>query len=83
MHRWPDDPWVRGSYSFFPPGVGLDERRALAAPAHGRLFFAGEATHTEGASGTIHGAIESGERAAGELLDVLRTPPTGSDHRSR
>ena len=82
VHRWPVDPWVRGSYSFFPPGVGLDERRALAAPVAGRLFFAGEATHAEGASGTVHGAIESGERAARELLDVLRAPTTRKNGRS-
>ena len=79
VHRWPVDPWVLGSYSFFPPGVGLDDRRALAAPVAGRLFFAGEATHTEGASGTIHGAIETGERAARELLAVARAPGTGSN----
>ena len=81
VHRWPVDPWVRGSYSFLPPGVGLDDRRALAAPVGDRLFFAGEATHAGGASGTIHGAIESGERAAGELLDALRAPTARRNRR--
>lgn len=68
VHRWPTDPWVRGSYSYFPVGTGLDDRRALAAPLGGRLFFAGEATHLRGASATVPGAIETGERAARELL---------------
>lgn len=77
VHRWPDDPWVRGSYSFLPPGAGLDDRRALAAPFAGRLFFAGEATHTEGDSSTVPGAIESGERAVAELLAARRARRPG------
>lgn len=81
VHRWPVDPWVRGAYSFFPPGVGLDARRALAAPIDARLFFAGEATHAEGASATIHGAIETGERAARELLAIARASATGPSGR--
>jgi monoamine oxidase len=39
----------------------------LAAPVAGKLFFAGEATSTEGA-GTVDGALVSGTRAARELL---------------
>lgn len=67
VHRWPTDPWVRGGYSFFPTGSGLDDREALAAPVGGRLFFAGEATDTNGSSATVPGAIASGERAAREV----------------
>jgi len=33
----------------------------------GPLHFAGEATHFEGACGTVHGAIETGLRAAAEI----------------
>jgi monoamine oxidase len=68
VHRWTTDPWVRGGYSFLPPGVGLDERRALATPVGGRLFFAGEATDVRGQSGTVAGAIDTGTRAAEEYL---------------
>jgi monoamine oxidase len=68
VHRWTNDPWVRGAYSFLPPGAGLAERRALAAPVEGRLFFAGEATDLAGQSGTIAGAIDTGRRAAEEFL---------------
>jgi monoamine oxidase len=72
VHRWTDDPWTRGAYSFFPPGSGPADRRALAAPLHGRLFFAGEATDTTGQSATVAGAVRSGERAAEELLQARR-----------
>jgi hypothetical protein len=39
----------------------------LAAPAGNTLFFAGEATE-EGLSGTVAAAIQSGHRAAREIL---------------
>jgi monoamine oxidase len=81
VHRWPSDPWVRGGYSFFPPGSGLDDRRTLAAPVDGRLFFAGEATDVDGASATVPGAIATGERAAEEVLAEFRTPG-GTDESS-
>jgi len=41
---------------------------ALAAPIENTLFFAGEATETDGYSGTVHGAIRSGLRCAKEVL---------------
>jgi len=44
---------------------------ALARPVGGRLFFAGEATDTEGATGTVHGAIASGRRAARQVKRAL------------
>jgi monoamine oxidase len=68
VHRWTNDPWVRGGYSYLPPGVGLDERRALATPVDGRLYFAGEATDVRGQSATVAGAIDTGTRAAEEFL---------------
>ncbi len=74
VHRWPTDPWTRGAYSFFPPGVGLAERQALAAPVDDQLFFAGEATDTVGQSATVAGAIDSGNRAADEILGALQDP---------
>jgi monoamine oxidase len=36
------------------------------------LFFAGEATASTIESGTVAGALQSGERAANEVLDALR-----------
>ena len=46
---------------------GLIICAVLAAPVDGRLFFAGEATSPEFFS-TAHGARDSGERAAKEVL---------------
>ena len=64
--RWAHDPWARGSYSHALPGHAGD-RAVLAAPVDGRLFFAGEATSPNFFS-TAHGARDSGERAAKEVL---------------
>jgi len=64
--RWAHDPFARGSYSHALPGHAGD-RAVLAAPVDGRLFFAGEATSPEFFT-TAHGARDSGERAAGEVL---------------
>src|SRR6266487_3062632 len=64
--RWAHDPFARGSYSHALPGHA-GARALLAAPVDGRLFFAGEATSPNFFS-TAHGARDSGERAAGEVL---------------
>ena len=67
--RWAHDTFARGSYSHALPGHAGD-RAVLAAPVDGRLFFAGEATSPEFFS-TAHGARDSGERAAREVLASL------------
>jgi hypothetical protein len=68
-HDWTNDPWTRGAYSF--PVVGGDGApEALAEPVEGTLFLAGEATSAE-EMGTVEGALTSGERAAGAVLDTL------------
>src|SRR6202035_3702245 len=64
--RWAHDPFARGSYSHALPGHGR-ARAVLAAPVDGRLFFAGEATSPNFFS-TAHGARDSGERAAREVM---------------
>lgn len=67
--RWAHDPFARGSYSHALPGHA-DKRALLAAPVDGRLFFAGEATSPHFFS-TAHGARDSGERAAKEVVAEL------------
>ena len=62
---WQKDELSLGAYSWVPVGA-LKAQRALAE-AVGPLHFAGEATHFEGACATVHGAIETGIRAAREL----------------
>ena len=66
-HDWPADPFSRGAYSYELVGAGKARRR-LAAPVDRTLFFAGEATDTQGQASTVAGAIASGERAADEIL---------------
>ena len=68
--RWAHDPFARGSYSHALPGHAGD-RAVLAAPVDGRLFFAGEATSPNFFS-TAHGARDSGERAAREVLADMK-----------
>jgi monoamine oxidase len=48
-------------------------RAVLAAPINGRLFFAGEATSPNFFS-TAHGARDSGERAAKEVIGQNARP---------
>jgi len=66
---WRADPFARGSYSYAEPGHA-DDRAVLAAPVDNRIFFAGEATSPNFFS-TVHGAYESGLRAAQEALASL------------
>jgi len=66
---WSHDPWAQGGYSYTPVGAG-DVRAVLSMPVAGTLFFAGEATCTNGHAATVHGAIESGRRAAEDVLET-------------
>jgi monoamine oxidase len=66
-HNWHRDPFSAGAYSYIPLG-GLDAQAQLARPLDDTLFFAGEATNTEGHHGTVHGAIATGLRAAREVM---------------
>jgi monoamine oxidase len=62
-HDWQADPFARGAYSYVPVGAH-DARIDLATPVERTLYFAGEAVHIGGQTGTVHGAILSGQRAA-------------------
>ncbi len=67
FHNWSQDPYSMGAYSYVKAG-GLDQLSALAEPVADTLYFAGEATNTEGHTGTVHGALATGERAARLIL---------------
>lgn len=70
LHDWQGDPLARGAYSF--PLVGaLGGHEQVARPVEGTLFFAGEATPTDGTDATVEGAIRSGWRAADEVIAAL------------
>lgn len=65
-HDWQSDPFSRCAYSYAGVG-GTGAHQALARPVDGTLFFAGEATSAD-QTGTVAGAIDSGLRAAKEIL---------------
>ena len=71
-HDWEHDPFTRGVYSYQLVG-GTDVPRELGRALRSTLFFAGEATDAEGRTGTVHGAIASGRRAAEEVQRALAT----------
>jgi monoamine oxidase len=71
FHDWDADPLTRGAYSYVPAGA-LEARDELRRPIDGTLFFAGEATAEGGMNGTVDGAIETGRRAAREILQELK-----------
>jgi monoamine oxidase len=69
-HDWTRDPYSRGAYSYSVVG-GSDAGKRLSRPVRHTLFFAGEAADPEGRTGTVHGALGSGEHAARQVLRAL------------
>ena len=65
LHSWGADPYAGGAWAYFRPGEVTRYAAKLAA-AHGRLHFCGE--HLAAQSRGMEGAMESGERAAAEIL---------------
>jgi len=65
-HDWLHDPYSRGAYSYQLVG-GVTAPDELARSLRGTLFFAGEASGSEGRTGTVHGALATGRRAAAEV----------------
>jgi monoamine oxidase len=66
---WATYPWTLGSYSYYKPGQYT--RFGGAEPEiSGACHFAGEHT-TQDFQGYLQGAVITGERAAGEVLDAL------------
>jgi monoamine oxidase len=64
---WEDDPWAGGGYAYLDPAFDPAWRPLLSRRA-GRLVFAGEHT-SEAWQGYMNGAVESGLRAARELIE--------------
>jgi monoamine oxidase len=72
---WGEDPLFLGAYSHARPGqAGARAVLRDAAPAGGRLRFAGEACHARYAA-TVGGAWASGEYAAEQVHAALVQPP--------
>ncbi|HKO20081.1 MAG TPA: NAD(P)/FAD-dependent oxidoreductase [Acidobacteriaceae bacterium] len=66
-HDWQRDGLSFGSYSYVPAGA-LDACTKMTIPVDHTLYFAGEHTDTTGHWGTVHAALRSGLRAAGQIL---------------
>ena len=72
---WEKLEYFRCAYSYHERGIQRDCRAELAKSIGHILFFAGEATHSKN-PGTVHGALESGIRAAQEIIALrVPTPP--------
>ncbi|RKR15253.1 monoamine oxidase [Maribacter vaceletii] len=65
---WINNPYAGGAYAYWQPGQITDFANHLAKPI-GRIHFAGE--HTAIMNRGMEGAMESGERAALELLNLI------------
>jgi monoamine oxidase len=71
---WAEDVYARGCYSgYMPPGVWTSYGPALREPV-GRIHWAGTETATIW-NGYMDGAVQSGERAADEVLKALEGTP--------
>ncbi len=66
-HDWNGDPFSMGAYTWVTAG-GIDAHRTLAEPLEDTLYFAGEATCGAGLNATMEGAVQSGRRAAAEVM---------------
>ncbi len=66
-HDWSADPLALGAYSYVAVG-GVEASRRMSEPVEHTLYFAGEHTDVTGHWGTVHGALRSGLRAAGQVL---------------
>lgn len=71
---WGEDPWTGGCPVCNPAPVTLSVEGVLLRQPMGRVHFAGTETATAW-TGYMEGAVQSGERAATELLARLRTAP--------
>ena len=69
-HDWNSDPLSHGAYSYVCTG-GINASSTLSKPIDDTLFLAGEHTDVTGHWGTVHGALRSGVRAAGQLIESL------------
>jgi monoamine oxidase len=73
MSNWPLDPQAKGTYSYYGVGQMSQFADSQSQPS-GNLHFAGEHTATLVQTGTMHGAIVSGERVACEVLTACGIP---------
>lgn len=71
MMDWSKVPYIGGGTTYIKPGGSNQNRIDLAAPVADKVFFAGEATDTQGDSDNLNGAIRSATRAADEIKKLI------------
>ena len=67
IKSWLRDPFAGGDYAVWEPGQVTEFLHAVGQP-HGRIHFCGE--HTALSNRGMEGAMESGERAAFEIMNI-------------
>jgi monoamine oxidase len=72
LDYWTGDPWTRGSYAAYTPRQATKYWGYAGIP-EGNVHFAGEHTSTY-SQGFLNGGVESGQRAAIEVLLALGLP---------
>jgi monoamine oxidase len=75
---WVNDPYAGGAWADWAPGQISQFINVMSKP-HGRLHFAGE--HTAVSNPGMEGAMESGERAANEVIGVASSGTSQSGSR--
>ena len=68
-NAWDRNPWSLGSYALIRPGQ-YTSFYGIEGKPEGHVYFAGEHTSIE-SQGYLNGAVESGQRAAAEVLASL------------
>ena len=72
-NAWDRYPWTRGSYSLLKPGQ-YTSLHGVEDTIEGRVHFAGEQSSLS-SSGFMNGAIETGQRAAREVVAAIGLRP--------
>lgn len=68
---WSIEPFIKGTYSY--PKIGdAGAREIISQNVSEKLFFAGEATCTNGHFATLHGAMETGYKAVMEIFNSVK-----------
>ena len=67
--NWPADPLAQGGYSYITPET-KSARQELSRPAHGVIWFAGEALYDGKETGTVEGAFATGISVAQQILSI-------------
>ena len=66
---WAGNPWTKGSYSYWKVGQ-YTKFAGAEREIEGACHFAGEHTSID-FQGYLNGAVETGQRAAGEVITSL------------